>query len=170
MEGGKEAGRKGGQWLLRGGWFWKAVKTDTREYKNGGISPPSLKCFSRMHTKDPTSTNSSESFHSIGEQLALTELAPCSPPSHNPSYPLFPSCQSVSPQFTPLMELSDYIDFSCTNPQSLLPPGLSTRFPRQPVWQIGRWDTWHQFKRETRIRLDMWFSVERSVGMIAPVR
>lgn len=36
------------------------------------------------------------------------------PPSHNPSSPLFPSCQSVSPQFTLLMELSDYADFSCT--------------------------------------------------------
>lgn len=45
------------------------------------------------------------------------------PPSHNPSYPLFPSCQSVSPQFTPLMELSDYIDFSCVNPHPSSPPG-----------------------------------------------
>lgn len=136
------------------------------EEKRGGLQLRSLNCFSHSHTKDPTSSNSSESFHSIGGQLALTELTPWSPPSHNPFYSLFPSCQSVSPQFTPLMESSGYADFSCINP----PPtaSLSTRPPRQPVWQIGLWDTWHQFKRETRIRLDMWFCVKKSVGTIAP--
>lgn len=66
----------------------------------------------RLCAEHPASINSSESFHSIGGQLGLTELTPCFPSSYNPSYPLFRSCQSVSPQIIPLTELSDYTDFS----------------------------------------------------------
>lgn len=76
------------------------------------------------------------------------------PPSQNPLHPLSPSCQSLSPQFTPLMQLHRL--FPCTTP---LPTSLSIQLPRQPVWQIWRWDTWHWFKRETRMRLDMWEEV-----------
>lgn len=46
------------------------------EEKQEGFQLGSLNCFSRSHTKDPNSTNSSESFHSIGGQLPLTELTP----------------------------------------------------------------------------------------------
>lgn len=87
----------------------------------------------RLCAEHPASINSSESFHSIGGQLGLTELTPCFPSSYNPSYPLFPSCQSVSPQITPLTELSDYTDFSWPSTRPSLPRHFDTVSPSTSV-------------------------------------
>lgn len=152
------SGEAGSQWL------WKQT---LRSRKTGGISTRSLKRFNRLHTKEPTSNNSSESFHSIGGQLALTELTPCSPHPITPPTLSFPL---VSLYLLNLPCSWSWVNTQTFPAQTHTPtPSLWTRPPRQPLWQIERWDTWHQFKQETRIRLNMWFSVKRSAGAIAPV-
>lgn len=122
LEGGKEGERKGGQWLLRGGWIWIAVKTDSPEKKNWGDFNSIAQMFQPPAHKRPNFYQFlwviPLNWRTIGFDWTHALL----PPSHKPFYPLFPSCQSVSPQFTLLMELSDYTDFSCTNPS---PPPLA---------------------------------------------
>lgn len=82
-----------GKHLLSLGWIWTAGKTDARLYKNREfqLDLANVSAACRKKKKNPTSCNSSESFHSIGEQLALTELTPLSPiswPSSTLSFPL----------------------------------------------------------------------------------
>lgn len=68
--------------MLGGGSVWsEAVKTDAQPpWKRGDFTGITQTLHPPAHKRPPNSnSNSSESFHSIGEQLALTELAPCPP-------------------------------------------------------------------------------------------
>lgn len=72
--------------------------------------------FTSSPTKDLTSNNSSDSFHSIGTQLAhCYSLSLIGRPSFT-----FTSCQYLSPQYALLVKLSSYACFSATN----RPPGF----------------------------------------------
>lgn len=138
----EDGGREDGE-MLGGSSVWsEAVKTDARPpWKRGDFSAITQTLHPPAHKRPPNSdSNSSESFHSIGEQLALTELTPCPPrpplPSHNP---LFSSCQSPSPPIhpahgAPMETFAESTSFPPSLPSTSLPPtGLSTRLPRQPV-------------------------------------
>lgn len=135
-------GREDGE-MLGGGSVWsEAVKTDAGPpWKRGDFTAITQTLHPPAHKRPPNSdSNSSESFHSIGEQLALTELMPCPPrfplPSRNP---LFSSCQSPSPPIhpahrTPMETFAESTSFPPSLPPTSLPStSLSTRLPRQPV-------------------------------------
>lgn len=112
MEGGKEREREKGRTVVA----QRKLSLNCCENRLSRVERQAVFWLDRSNVRlcaeHPVSINSSESFHSTGGQLGLTELTPCFPSSYNPSYPLFPSCQSVSPQIIPLTELSDYTDFS----------------------------------------------------------
>ena len=169
MKGGKEGERKGGQWLLWGGWFSIAVKQTLRSCKTGGI-------FNLIVQMPQQPAHKRTNFYQFLWVIPLN----WSTIGFDWAHALLPHPITPPTLAFPLVSLY-LLDLPCswswatmhafpaqTHSPPPQPPSLLTRSPRQPVWQIGRWDTWHQFKQETRIRLDMWFSVKSVSGERLP--